>query len=171
MPGCSLQGVARGLVAPLQTQTSLIRPMVVSEASQGHPNPRHLPSPALTHVVHNGGLGCLSVEINDSVDTRGHIPGSRALSHPIDKEVESPILPAHYTHRVPCLGRRGSGVRSQAELLPALVLQQPCLPTSLLLRPELQLLSHLEAVQVVPIFIQDGCPIVHHSISSHHPGP
>lgn len=71
------------------------------------PNPSPQPCQALTHVIHNSGLGSLAIEINDSIDTRGYIPGSRALSHSIDKEVESSILTPYHAHCVPCLGRSG----------------------------------------------------------------
>lgn len=97
--------------------------------------PRPAPALALTHVVHNGGLGCLAIQVHDSVDARGHVPGCRALSHPVDKEVQSPILPPHHAHRVPCLGRRGAGVRSQAEFRGGLVRRQPRLPHSLRAAP------------------------------------
>lgn len=72
----------------------------------------------------------------------------------------------------PALEEGGAGVRSQAEFLPGLVLHQPCgVCDARCGRQAAHALSHLEAVQVVPVFIQDGRPIVHHPIPSHHPGP
>lgn len=32
-------------------------------------------------------------------------------------------------------------------------------------------ITHLEAVQVVSVLVQDCCPVVHYTITRHHPRP
>lgn len=69
-------------------------------------------SSVFIYVVYDGGLRCLVIEIDDSIDIGGYILGGRVLSYVIDKEVESFVFSSYYFYRVFCFGRRGVGVRS-----------------------------------------------------------
>ena len=53
--------------------------------------------PSLTHVVHDGGLSSLPVEVDHGIDAGGDVPGGRALSHAVHKEVEAAIFFPHHT--------------------------------------------------------------------------
>lgn len=59
--------------------------------------------PCLTHVIHDGGLCSLAIEVDHSVDTGRNVPGCRTLRHTIYKEVEAAILLPHDTNSVTCL--------------------------------------------------------------------
>lgn len=56
--------------------------------------------PSLTHVVHDGGLSSLSIEVDHGVDTRRDVPGCRTLSHTVYKEVKAAVFFPNYTYCV-----------------------------------------------------------------------
>lgn len=57
----------------------------------------------LTDVVHDGGLCSLAVEVDHGVDAGRDVPGGRALSHAVYKEVQAAILFPYYANCVTCL--------------------------------------------------------------------
>lgn len=82
----------------------------VSLASQLFKMQPDLPlSPLLTHVVHDGGLSSLTIQVNHSIDAGRDVPGCRALSHAVHEEVEAAIFLPHYAHCVTSLqdGKKG----------------------------------------------------------------
>lgn len=58
---------------------------------------------SLTHVVHDGGLSSLTIEVDHGIDTGRDIPGRWTLSHTVHKEMEAAVFFPHYTDCVPCL--------------------------------------------------------------------
>lgn len=65
--------------------------------------------PSLTHVVHDGGLSSLAIEVHHGIDTGRDVPGCWALSHTVYKEVEAAIFFPHYAYCVASLqdGKKG----------------------------------------------------------------
>ena len=59
--------------------------------------------PLFTHVVHDGGLGSLSIEVDHGIDTGRDVPGCRTLSHTVYKEVEAAVFFPNYTYCVASL--------------------------------------------------------------------
>lgn len=81
-------------------------------AGQGFP--QTLPSlvispapPGLTHVVHDGGLRRLAVQVDHSVDVRGYVPGRRALRHAVHEEMQAAVFLPDNSDRVPSLQAEG----------------------------------------------------------------
>lgn len=54
----------------------------------------------LTHVIHDGGLCSLAIEVDHGIDAGRDVPGGRALSDTVYKEVEAAVLFPYYADRV-----------------------------------------------------------------------
>ena len=64
----------------------------------------------LTHVVHDGGLRRLAVEVHHRVHAGRDVPRRRALGYAVHEEVQAAVLLTDHAHRVACLGGgRGEG--------------------------------------------------------------
>lgn len=54
----------------------------------------------LTHVVHDGGLRGLAVQVNHCVHAGRDVPRRRALSDAVDEEVKAAVFFPHHAHRI-----------------------------------------------------------------------
>ena len=140
--------------------------------------------PSLTHVVHDGGLSSLAIEVDHGIDTGRDVPGRRALSHAVYKEVEAAVFFPHYAY---CVTRLQEGkkwkkglIKMQKEKVRSVVgggrgkegdgyikAGSDCQ----LSNKSKKNVTHLEPVQVVSVLIQYGCSVVHYAIPRHHPRP